>query len=1398
MATISNYVRWASNTEELKRNLKDGLNQIEATRAGAEKMVQALGGDKLIAAAHKYAAAVQEMGGAAALTRAEQDRVNVVVTKALEKYQALGKEAPTALRELAAATKNVEQESARSWKAIEGQLSSFSGLSKTVGLGLTAAFTAPLVGLGFAASKASMDFETAFAGVRKTVSGTPAELQHINDAFREMAKTTPASAVELAKIGEMAGQLGVKKESITAFTKTIVDISTATNLTADEAGSAFARLANVLKMPQDQFSNLGSAVVALGNFGASTEQEMLSMAQRISAAGATANMTAPQILGIANALSSVGIEAEAGGTAVSRVINKIGTDVHTGGGHLQTFAKIAGLSAQEFQKAWRDDAGMAFSKFMQGLANARERGGDELLGLMEELGFKEVRLRNAFMAAANAGTLMADSIALGTKAFNENTEVTRAAEERYKTAANQLKVLYNNLTDVAITLGDALVPMLTSAIGALKPVIEGVSELAKGFKDLPALAQYTIVGFAGLLAAMGPLILAAGSVAFGLTQIIALGTAFPALGAAATGAFTAMTTGMTGMVLVAGGVVALAIAVGTLTYALTRLADIATGGKLSAWLTPFLSGTQELALQTQEAGAGADAMRLATERSGHAVHTMAEALQINTEWLKQHNANARLAATAQTAFVGPMRESAAAAQSLAEKVKALTEAQKADIAAKVAQGYGIKAIAAETQIASEVVSAYLKQQHLATAGSKAHAKALDEERFAHIPLTAAQQARVESLLKLKLTEEQVAQAAGVHVVQVKQLVAAQKEAADVEKFLLKVRLDAEKASGKLDEAAATRLHKQTDQIAHSMIEGLKLETAARLEARDLRLKASVDEFTYQQIKLGEWVAREKAKLAETVGDHTAAYADIEAIAQEKFRALARAHQEALEEMKAQEFTWARGLQGVLGGIPGLLTQAFTGGGGMGGAGKAIASSVGAFAGTGLTGIATGLFNKAAPALLNTLGMGMTKMIGAAVPMIGPLIGAFAPQIIGGFKKLFGGVSEEEKKGRETIKAFEAQIASTLSATQKAEAGGDSWKMTVIGVRDAYLKAGKSAADTEAAVQKLWNSSKLGAAATKAAIEEINAVLEDQKQDEKDLEAAIQRYGFSIEQLGPAMQKQRLDEQAKQLLNDWRLLIGAGIAVGDVNSKMSGSMRDYLALAKRTGQEVPAAMKPILQSMIDQGILLDENGNAFTDLGQLGISFAETMTAGFDRVVAKLDDLLRGLGLLPPALDDVTNHLPSGSEPGGTEDTEPRGPGSGRPEYAATGGFVRALGVQHFDVGGWVKASGWREPWTFAKRGSDTVPAMLTPGELILNQGQQAQIVSLLDKGAQAAQGVLAGGKQTPIIMQEQLTVHLTVQSLDPRGVPEIVEQQMMPEITKQLEDRRRGYTSRWQQALATT
>ena len=184
---------------------------------------------------------------------------------------------------------------------------------QTAGRGLTdfgkkatTGVTIPILAAGFAVFKTASDFETAFAGTAKTFSGTTEQLADLREGIRDMAKEIPASTTEIAGVAEAAGQLGVQTEKIEGFTKTMIDLGVATNLSSDQAATAFARLANITGMSQDDFDKLGSSTVALGNSMATTEKEISEMSLRLAAQGSLVGLSESQILALAGSMSSLG------------------------------------------------------------------------------------------------------------------------------------------------------------------------------------------------------------------------------------------------------------------------------------------------------------------------------------------------------------------------------------------------------------------------------------------------------------------------------------------------------------------------------------------------------------------------------------------------------------------------------------------------------------------------------------------------------------------------------------------------------------------------------------------------------------------------------------------------------------------------------------------------------------------------------------------------------------------------------------------------------------------------------------------------------------------------------------------------------------------------------------
>ncbi|WP_204253903.1 phage tail tape measure protein [Mammaliicoccus sciuri] len=374
---------------------------------------------------------------------------------------------------------------------------------KNVGRSMSMYVTAPIVGGFGAAVKASIDYESAFAGVRKTVNGSEKDYKKLSDGIIKMSKNLPVAATDIAEVGEMAGQLGIKKSNILDFSKTIIDLGESTNLTREQAATEFARFANIVDMPQKSFSRLGSSIVALGNNMATTESEIMSMSMRIAAQGKLVGMTESDITGLAATMSSLGIEAEAGGTAMTTVLKKIDKAVGAGGKELKAFADASGVSSAEFKKQWEKDPVKALDTFIGGLSKSKKEGAN-LSEMLADLGIKGIRESDTILRMANNHKLLGKAVQISGKGWKENKALSNEANQRYKTMASQLKILKNNVVAFGISLGDAIAPIVIKLAKGLTGVLKSMSNMSNGMK-------ITIAVVGSLVAAIGPVVFIFGS-----------------------------------------------------------------------------------------------------------------------------------------------------------------------------------------------------------------------------------------------------------------------------------------------------------------------------------------------------------------------------------------------------------------------------------------------------------------------------------------------------------------------------------------------------------------------------------------------------------------------------------------------------------------------------------------------------------------------------------------------------------------------------------------------------------------------------------------------------------------------------------------------------------------------
>ena len=372
----------------------------------------------------------------------------------------------------------------------------------SVGRSMSIGVTTPIVA-GFGASvKAAVDYEQALAGVAKTTNLSGAELNKMSDEITGMSKQMPFAATEIAGVAEAAGQLGVKKSEITDFTKTMLDMSVATNLTSEEAATEFARFANAAGMPIDKVDRLGASVVALGNTTATTEKEIVEMGQRLAGAGSQAGFSADQIMSISAAMSSVGIEAEAGGTAMTQIFNKMTKATAEGGETLDNFGKTAGMTGKEFAETWEENPTKALSAFVKGLSNT-EGGAKGVLKALDSVGIKGIREADTIRRLSNNHTVLDKALRTGAKGWKENNALTNEAKTRYKTMGSQLQIFKNQLFALGKDIGNVIAPVVVG-------ITKKFGQWAESFTKMPKPIKGVAIALGLVAAATGPVVLGVG------------------------------------------------------------------------------------------------------------------------------------------------------------------------------------------------------------------------------------------------------------------------------------------------------------------------------------------------------------------------------------------------------------------------------------------------------------------------------------------------------------------------------------------------------------------------------------------------------------------------------------------------------------------------------------------------------------------------------------------------------------------------------------------------------------------------------------------------------------------------------------------------------------------------
>jgi hypothetical protein len=267
--------------------------------------------------------------------------------------------------------------------------------------------------------------------------------------------------------------------------------------------------------------------------------------------------------------------------------------------------------------------------------------------------------------------------------------------------------------------------------------------------------------------------------------------------------------------------------------------------------------------------------------------------------------------------------------------------------------------------------------------------------------------------------------------------------------------------------------------------------------------------------------------------------------------------------------------------------------------------------------------------------------GAQFGITGALVGGGIGAVVGALGKLFGGASKAKEEMLKLRSEFLKSQGGMAALQKSAQAAGVSL--------DAMFKA-KSAAQLQAAIAK------------------IKGELAAWEEGQNAINEAMDKYGITVAEMGPAFAQQELDKKAAEVAKAFMIMTAAGGDASAIAGKMGGDVLALVDQYKEAGLAIPSALKPILEQLLAQGKLVDEAGNAYGSLEEAGITFAESMTDAMAGLMEQIERLVAALA--------KGFNIPVNFEVGGSPSAPTGGAGGGGhhppahvPEFAG-GGFIQ--------------------------------------------------------------------------------------------------------------------------------
>lgn len=379
--------------------------------------------------------------------------------------------------------------------------------AKSAGSSMTKGLTVPILGMGAAAMAAWSEMDEAYDGIAAGTGATGDALSDLHNSFDTVFGNMPAEAAAVSSaIADINTRFGFTGDALEKATESFLRFSEVNNTDVSTSIALVSRAMGDASIDASEYSSLLDSLTAASQASGISIEKLTEMITKYGAPMRSLGYDTAESIAIFASWEKAGVNTEIAFSGMKKAISSFMAD--------------------------GKDAKVEFQKLVEGIQD----GSVSAQEAMEIFGTK-------------AGPDLVDAIQQGRFSFEEMLAVVEGSSGQLEQTFNDMldpadnaKVAMNNLKLAGAELGDVIQASLGPILSYLSELLRSITEW---FSGLNSQTQTTIVAVAGLIAAIGPLLVIFGAVAGSISKMITLYTTLKAsqtLATIATGAHTAAMT----------------------------------------------------------------------------------------------------------------------------------------------------------------------------------------------------------------------------------------------------------------------------------------------------------------------------------------------------------------------------------------------------------------------------------------------------------------------------------------------------------------------------------------------------------------------------------------------------------------------------------------------------------------------------------------------------------------------------------------------------------------------------------------------------------------------------------------------------------------------------------------